>query len=137
MAPCAYVCDFGEREAFETEARSQGILKIYDKINPNYMELKRIDVPCNIDITKNTARFTAFYDTNTNLIHCKFGCVYCLNSKKLFKATDTELLSGFKYFLNKYAKKHFNEESLELLATFYFKSFDIFKKKSELFVRGY
>lgn len=131
-APCAYVTDYGEREAFERNCTAQGIVKIYDKKYPFVKDLVRVDsAPFSKakydEFTQDTARFSAFLNHNTNIIHCKFGCVFVLDSKKLFNATKKELRAGFDYFLQKYAKKHFTKNSLEMLKEAYLKSFLEFK----------
>lgn len=132
QSPCAYVTDYGEREAFERNCTAQGILKIYDKVYPFWKDLKRIDsAPFSAqkyeEFTRDTARFSAFLNHNTNLIHCKFGCVFVLDSKKLFRASESELVAGFEYFLNKFAKKHFDKDSLNMLCEAYLKHFLAFK----------
>lgn len=138
IAPCAYVIDYGERLAFERSCAAQGVVKIYDKIYPFWRDLKRIDAsPSNILIplsselifknTKNTARFSVFLNTNTETLNYKFGCVFVLDTKKLLNANTRELRNGFQYFLNKYAKRHFDKKSLNMLCEAHLETFLAFK----------
>lgn len=131
-APCAYICDFGERESFENSARAQGFLKIYDKIYSFWNELKRVDsMPYSgekyNDFTRDTARISVFMNRPLNQIYVKFGCVFCLDTKKLFSSKDSEIRAGLEYFLNKFASKHFNKESLNMLLEAHLKAFNEIK----------
>lgn len=129
----AHVCDYGERVVFEKKARSEGFLKIYDKIYPFWEDLIRIDsMPYSsqkyTDYTQDTARFTAFYNHSMDTLFCKFGCVFVLDSKKLFNASESQVKEGLTRFLKRYASKHFNEESLNMLLRAHLRTFFAFKK---------